>query len=212
MTAAPVDMAALDAPLDPALISQRRMHGRMVDHIEGWVAIEQANRLFGHAGWSYQITALQHSHGIWWARVHVQALGVDREDVGTGIPAAPRDQEPTPDAQDTAIKGAVTDALKRALRSFGAQFGNRLYDHNGDGAERLQKAADGQAWRAVISEAAKADGSTPEAMQEWLDALRGKPSPIDKMLRASVSAGKSGTMTEAAMALVAAWRKAHAGE
>ena len=36
----------------------------------------------------------------------------------------------TPDAHDMAIKGAVTDALKRALRTFGPQFGNGLYEHD----------------------------------------------------------------------------------
>ncbi len=32
------------------------------------------------------------------------------------------------EAHEAAEKGAVTDALKRALRTFGAQFGNDLYD------------------------------------------------------------------------------------
>ncbi len=34
----------------------------------------------------------------------------------------------TPEAHEAAYKGAVTDAMKRALRHFGDQFGNRLYD------------------------------------------------------------------------------------
>ena len=34
----------------------------------------------------------------------------------------------TPEEHETACKGAVTDATKRALRQFGDQFGNRLYD------------------------------------------------------------------------------------
>ena len=38
---------------------------------------------------------------------------------------------PTRQGHETAHKGAVTDALKRALRSYGDQFGNSLY---GDGA------------------------------------------------------------------------------
>ena len=39
--------------------------------------------------------------------------------------------EETAEGHETASKGAVTDALKRALRSYGDQFGNSLY---GDGA------------------------------------------------------------------------------
>ena len=33
----------------------------------------------------------------------------------------------SPEGHETAFKGAVTDALKRALRSFGDRFGNGLY-------------------------------------------------------------------------------------
>ena len=35
--------------------------------------------------------------------------------------------EETLDGHDTALKGAVTDGLKRAFRSFGVQFGNGFY-------------------------------------------------------------------------------------
>ena len=41
--------------------------------------------------------------------------------------------EDTVDGHDTAIKGAVTDGMKRAFRSFGLQFGNGFY---GDQAPR----------------------------------------------------------------------------
>ena len=34
--------------------------------------------------------------------------------------------EETVEGHDTAYKGAVTDALKRGLRSFGDEFGNSL--------------------------------------------------------------------------------------
>ena len=39
--------------------------------------------------------------------------------------------EETVEGHETAFKGCVTDALKRALRGYGEQFGNGLY---GDGA------------------------------------------------------------------------------
>ena len=39
--------------------------------------------------------------------------------------------EETVEGHETAFKGCVTDALKRALRGYGEQFGNALY---GDGA------------------------------------------------------------------------------
>jgi hypothetical protein len=57
-----------------------------------------------------------------------------REDVGVGIPATPRGEAPSPDATETAVKAAVTDALKRALRTFGNAFGNSLYAKDDDAA------------------------------------------------------------------------------
>jgi DNA repair and recombination protein RAD52 len=48
---------------------------------------------------------------------------VSREDVGFGTGVAKN----LADAHEGAAKEAVTDALKRALRSFGNQFGNSLY-------------------------------------------------------------------------------------
>ena len=43
--------------------------------------------------------------------------------MGCGVVA-----ESTADAHETAIKAAVTDGMKRALRTFGQAFGNSLYD------------------------------------------------------------------------------------
>ena len=45
-----------------------------------------------------------------------------RTDIGFHVVA-----EDTPEGHETAAKGAVTDGLKRALRSFGDRFGNGLY-------------------------------------------------------------------------------------
>jgi len=62
--------------------------------------------------------------GMYTATVRVTVRGCQpKADVGCGFVA-----EETPEAHEAAYKGAVTDALKRALRHFGDQFGNRLYD------------------------------------------------------------------------------------
>ena len=49
---------------------------------------------------------------------------VSREDVGFGNGIA----KTLADAHESAAKEAVTDSIKRTLRSFGNQFGNSLYD------------------------------------------------------------------------------------
>src|SRR3989304_7688759 len=46
----------LAQPLDPALVSEREARdGRMLQYIEGWAAINQANRIFGHDGWGAEL-------------------------------------------------------------------------------------------------------------------------------------------------------------
>ena len=50
------------------------------------------------------------------------AGALPRTDLGTH-PVA----EDTVDGHDTAMKGAVTDGMKRAFRGFGVQFGNGFY-------------------------------------------------------------------------------------
>ena len=109
-------------------------------YLEGWDVIAAANHYFGFGGWVSEVLSLeagsrfQAERGqgnqrhmadlyVYTARVRVTAGGVSHEDVGTGVTATD-----TPEAHETAIKGATTDALKRALRQYGAQFGNDLYD------------------------------------------------------------------------------------
>ena len=135
----PAVTQALGQPLDPALASQRKGRaGRSYDYFEGHVVIEQANRIFGFGGWGYelvgdvtlrQIETVDAQTGEvkvtsgYSAPVRVTVAGaLPRTDIGVH-PVA----EDTLDGHDTAIKGAVTDGLKRAFRSFGVQFGNGFY-------------------------------------------------------------------------------------
>lgn len=70
---------------------------------------------------------------------------MSRTDIGLCTPSVSIKQGftmPSPDAIDTAEKGAVTDALKRALRSFGDQFGNSLYDKTNDIHKQPQGTSD----------------------------------------------------------------------
>ena len=132
----------LAEPLDEGLVSQRRgRKGRTFAYIEGRTAIEQANRVFGHAGWGYELVGdvvIREGESVdartgeakpW--RAYAATVRVDvpgsRPRVDVGFQAV---AEETVEGHETAFKGSVTDALKRALRSYGSQFGNSLY---GDG-------------------------------------------------------------------------------
>ena len=135
----PAVSQALGQPLDPALASQRKGRaGRSYDYLEGHVVIEQANRIFGYGGWGYELAGdvtLRRIETVdtqtgevkvslgYSAPVRVTVAGaLPRTDIGVH-PVA----EDTLDGHDTAIKGAVTDGMKRAFRSFGVQFGNGFY-------------------------------------------------------------------------------------
>lgn len=131
--------ALLSAPLDPSRVQQREQAGRMVSYLEGHDIIAVANTILGFDGWTYRIPMVPRvvHEGIYYDRegrqhpwaliiggVSVQVGDIEREDVGLCV-ARPSDNA---DVLDMAYKGAVTDALKRALRTFGDQFGNSLYD------------------------------------------------------------------------------------
>lgn len=114
----------LEAPLDRSAVSTLSFGGRNLSYLEGWYMISAANGIFGFDGWSHEVLSIEHmGNGLYMARVRVEVLGVSRVDVGTSTA-----RSDAADAHETAIKGAATDGLKRALRTFGAQFGNDLYD------------------------------------------------------------------------------------
>lgn len=181
---APSVSEKLAQPLDPALVSSRKGRGgRSFAYVEGHAAIAQGNRIFGYGGWGYELvgdvtyrevksvdarTGEVSVTGMYCATVRVSVPGVPpRTDVGCQALA-----EDTPDGHDTAFKGAVTDALKRSLRSFGDQFGNALY---GDGTEACpapgQKESLLPALKDTLLQMGKAQGL---GEQQLLDAVRKK--------------------------------------
>ena len=146
---------ALLKPLDFSRVKKREQAGRQMSYIEGYDAIDTANAIFGFDGWKHRITGGPQTEAagqikvkdtagldhyipgyISRAKVEVSIRCIDgewvsHEDAGHCIPSVSIKQGftmPSPDSIETAEKGAVTDALKRAFRSLGAQFGNSLYD------------------------------------------------------------------------------------
>ena len=107
--------------------------GKFGEFIEGWHAIAEANAIFGWDGWSYRIedmtqTNMDHQGDLWqvgYMAVVTVTVG-DASRQGTGFGQGHSKQKG--DAIESATKEAETDALKRALRSFGWRFGLALYD------------------------------------------------------------------------------------
>jgi len=159
--------AELRKPLDSRHVKPPKQYGPKGDYIEGWHAIAEANRIFGEGGWSYAIAALtcvserdreigqakKPGFGVTYtARVVIMVDGVQRDDVGAGHGY----DVDCGLAHESAIKEAVTDALKRALRTFGNPFGLALYD----------KTREGVADTATIERDAKAGTDAQAAIME----------------------------------------------
>jgi len=158
----PEQLAALSAPLDRANVRQREQGRSRVSYLEGWQVIAEANRIFGFDGWQRQTIAVRcvaqtertigrdqkPGWGVTYTarvRVTVTAGGLPplvREGSGAGHGI----DVDLGQAHESALKEAETDAMKRALMTFGNPFGLALYDKaqrqvssaagQGDGAQR----------------------------------------------------------------------------
>jgi DNA repair and recombination protein RAD52 len=106
-------------------------------YLETYDIINVANTIFNYM-WDYTITRLEEvsretnqngNHVITFSAIvkvkiyDAQRNFIEREDTGVGTGTA----RTLGDAIDNASKSAVSDSLKRALRSCGGQFGNDLY-------------------------------------------------------------------------------------
>ena len=135
----PAVTQALGQPIDPDLVSQPRDAAAGPSTTsKGHAVIDQANRIFGYGAWGYELVGDVTLRTI--ETVDAQT-GEVKVSVGYSAPvrvtvagALPRTDigvhpvtEDNFDGHDTAMKGAVTDGLKRAFRSFGGQFGNGFY-------------------------------------------------------------------------------------
>lgn len=125
----------LTAPLSKAHVKK---NPKGFDYVEGWHAIAEANRVFGFDAWDRQTLEMrqlgepQQLDGKWRVAYHCRVrvtvragetiITRDGSGYGSGIVKDIRD------AHEGAIKEAETDAMKRALMTFGNPFGLALYD------------------------------------------------------------------------------------
>ena len=129
----------LNKPLNRANVKQRDQSGRKLSYIEGWHAIAEANRIFGFGDWTRETVEIRMvaerprevgrekkpGWGVSYiAKTRVVVAGVTREGIGAGHGI----DVDLGLAHESAIKEAETDAMKRALMTFGNPFGLALYD------------------------------------------------------------------------------------
>ena len=133
-------LSLLNQELDSSRIKSRSKGNINLSYLEGFDIIDSANRIFGYGNWDYSISNLEtvsqelnhnQNHIICYKAVvkikvydETHTSYISREDVGFGTGIS----KTLADSNEGAAKEAVTDAIKRTLRSFGNQFGNSLYD------------------------------------------------------------------------------------
>jgi len=128
---------ALSYNLDENRVKSRDKAGISFKYLETYDVINVANTIFNYM-WDYTITRLEEvaretnqngNHVITFSAIvkvkiyDAQRNFIEREDTGVGTGTA----RTVGDAIDNASKSAVSDSLKRSLRSLGGQFGNDLY-------------------------------------------------------------------------------------
>src|SRR5262245_5036784 len=129
----------LAADLDRSHVKIRSQSGRSVSYVEGWHAIAEANRIFGFDGWTRETVSVTcvaerereigASKNPGWGvtytvKVRITVGNIIRDGCGAGH-GIDRDLG---QAHESALKEAETDAMKRALMTFGNPFGLALYD------------------------------------------------------------------------------------
>jgi DNA repair and recombination protein RAD52 len=183
--------AELGKPLNPKHVKPPAP-GKYGEYIEGWRVIDEANRIFGFDGWTREtvemIETCRELKGDKWFvgyRCKVRVTVLDHESdppthvVREGSAAGSGVSKSLTDAIESALKEAETDAMKRALMTFGNPFGLALYDKTkanvGSGEEFVTDAQ-----RDLIQTTASAAGVTLQAICKAysIDALTSLPADL----------------------------------
>jgi DNA recombination protein Rad52 len=177
MTFTPEQTAMLSAKLDARNVATRTQQGKQLSYIEGWHAIAEANRIFGFDGWTRETVALHmtgepyQTNGKWrvgyLSRVRITVIAGERIIVREGVGYGSGIGNDLNDAHESAAKEAETDAMKRALMTFGNPFGLALYDKQQANVDH-----DGQANHAAMNPAQDEPGGEQDVaakVADWCD-------------------------------------------
>lgn len=148
----PDQIAALSAPLNKAVVATRSQAGRDLSYIEGWHAIAEANRIFGFGEWDRETVELRQlgeprmvgdkARVGYSCRVRITVRAGDRTVIREGCGFGSGIDKDVDQAHESALKEAETDAMKRALMTFGNPFGLALYDKTQANVGAAPSAAD----------------------------------------------------------------------
>jgi DNA recombination protein Rad52 len=135
----------LKAKLDPRYVRTRNSKGNTLSYVEGWHAIAEANRIFGYEAWDRRTVSATcvwteakggTYRAVYTAKVRITVRAGEIKVVREGSGTCEATAVTAGQAHELALKGAETDATKRALATFGNSFGLALYDPEQNGVRK----------------------------------------------------------------------------
>jgi DNA recombination protein Rad52 len=142
-----VQQRALSRKLNSRHVRTRAARGKQLSYVEGWHVIAEANRIFGFDAWDRETIQIK---CVWegtrdvrdacsyMARVRIRVRAGENIVIRMGSGSGHGIGVTRGEAHDNALKAAETDAMKRALATFGNPFGLALYDTEKRGVRRTK--------------------------------------------------------------------------
>jgi hypothetical protein len=171
----------LSAKLEAKHVKTRQANGINLHYVEGWHVIAEANRIFGYDAWDRRTLE---TSCVWTsakgpayaaaytAKVQISVRAGETTIVREGSGTCECNASTPGQAHELALKGAETDATKRALATFGNPFGLALYDREQLGVRksRGKRPADTGPW--TLHSSSGAEQTAFDKPSEFVAALR----------------------------------------
>jgi DNA recombination protein Rad52 len=171
----------LKAKLDPRYIRTRNSNGTALSYVEGWHAIAEANRIFGYEAWDRRTVSATcvwteakggTYRAAYTAKVRITVRAGDIKVVREGSGTCEATAFTAGQAHELALKGAETDATKRALATFGNPFGLALYDPEQNGVRKQRALTEVRSGPWVLRSASGSSVSRHDTPVAFITSLR----------------------------------------
>jgi DNA recombination protein Rad52 len=171
----------LKAKLDPRYVRTRNSNGSTLSYVEGWHAIAEANRIFGYEAWDRRTVSAScvwteaktgTYRAVYTAKVRITVRAGEVKVVREGSGTCEATAATAGQAHELALKGAETDATKRALATFGNPFGLALYDREQNGVRKQRGLSEMRSEPWVLRSPAGSSVSSHDTSAAFIAALR----------------------------------------
>jgi DNA recombination protein Rad52 len=171
----------LKAKLDPGYIRTRNWNGNTLSYVEGWHSIAEANRIFGYEAWDRRTVSAScvwteakagTYRAVYTAKVRITVRAGEVKVIREGSGSCEATAATAGQAHELALKGAETDATKRALATFGNPFGLALYDPEQNGVRKQRAPTEVRSGPWVLRSATGFSVSSHDTPTAFIAALR----------------------------------------